>query len=281
MSQVPGLKNIYSDLKDQLAQSNLRSLKQMQLKKAIQQIAENFMNTLYHILSNDFKTRNILTTYLDIKNKLRGLLNGSNGNNSNKNFTIAHNSESTASFKTEGPAEIIPQHNQPGIKSTIDQASDSQQVQIHNVGVTEQTEEIQPAGDEEILMDSTFHSEAALYYKIIMNAVSQLKKEANLQSAMEDIELASSSLRQLALKFGMEKIAMLPELVESISIQANKYDMKLPHLIINNIEEGLTLLKEFNPSNSDHKTKFMSLLSSLKDYYSRTHHKTKFISMML
>ena len=112
-----------------------------------------------------------------------------------------------------------------------------------------------------------------------MNAISQLKNEEKLRSSLEDMELASSSLKQLAQKFALEKIALLPELMESISIQAYNQNMNLPLSILQSIEDGVSLLKEFNQYNSDHKAKFMSILKVLREYYSKTSNKNKEISI--
>ena len=129
--------------------------------------------------------------------------------------------------------------------------------------------------DVDAYTNDIFQHEAILYYKILLGAVLQLKNEEKIQGALEDIELASSSLKHLALKFGMEKLALLPELMESISILANNHIIKLPSSILQGIEDGVILLKEFDINNSDHKTKFMSVLTLLKEYYSKTFKKTK------
>jgi len=129
------------------------------------------------------------------------------------------------------------------------------------------------------LTNTIFHQEAVLYYKILVNAISQLKNEEKLRSSLEDMELASSSLKQLAQKFALEKIALLPELMESISIQAYNQNMNLPLSILQSIEDGVSLLKEFNQYNSDHKAKFMSILKVLREYYSKTSNKNKEISI--
>lgn len=122
----------------------------------------------------------------------------------------------------------------------------------------------------DFFINEIFQQEAALCYKILLNAVSNLKNEEKAQSALEDLELASSSLKHLAQKFSMEKFALLPELIESISITANKQIIMLPSLILQGIENGVNLLKEFDVNNTDHKTKFISILTLLKEYYSKT-----------
>lgn len=113
-----------------------------------------------------------------------------------------------------------------------------------------------------------FQGEAELYYKILLSAITQLKNEEKIQIALEDIELASSSLKYLAQKFGMDKLAALPELLELISIVANKHTLQIPQPVLQGIEDGVNLLKDFEPINADHKTKFMSILAQLKEFYS-------------
>ena len=120
-----------------------------------------------------------------------------------------------------------------------------------------------------------FQKEAALYYKILQSAIIQLKNEEKVQAALEDIELAGSSLKYLAQKFGMEKLALLPELMESISILTNEHIIKMPAPILQGIEEGVQLLTEFDLNNKEHKIKFMSILTSLKEYYSKTFNMTQ------
>lgn len=118
--------------------------------------------------------------------------------------------------------------------------------------------------------NQTFQQEAVLYYKILLNAISQLKSEEKVQTALEDIELASSSLKYLAQKFGMERLALLPELVESISIVTNEHLIKLPDSILQGMEDGINLLKGFEVNNKDHKKTFMSILALLKEFCTKT-----------
>ena len=124
-----------------------------------------------------------------------------------------------------------------------------------------------------------FQKEAVLYYKILLNAISQLKNEEKIQAALEDIELAGSSLKYLAQKFGMEKIALLPELVESISIVTNKNFIKLPPSILQGMEDGINLLKGFDVNNKDHIKTFMSILTLLKEFCTKTFDTTQKIQI--
>ncbi|MFZ5515090.1 MAG: hypothetical protein ACOY90_00530 [Candidatus Zhuqueibacterota bacterium] len=115
-----------------------------------------------------------------------------------------------------------------------------------------------------------FHKEASLYHKIILNALAQLTQGKKYQASLEDIELASASLNQLAQKFGLEKMAFLPELMESICFQTNKRNIKLPGNILESMESGMTLLKIFDRNNAEHKVHFISILTTLKEYFNTT-----------
>ena len=127
--------------------------------------------------------------------------------------------------------------------------------------------------------NTIFSREASLYFKLILNAVAQLKSAGNTQICLEDIELASSSMKQLARKFGMEKIAYLPEVIESIGLQANKLNVRVPLSTLETIENGISLLKIFDPKDAAHKVKFTAILSSLKEYYTQTFHPGEALSV--
>ena len=72
---------------------------------------------------------------------------------------------------------------------------------------------------------------------------------------MEDIEFANCSLKNLAKRCKFDKIAFLPELIESICVNAKAAEIKLPQSILGKIEEGVSLLKEFDPDNKNHESK--------------------------
>lgn len=134
--------------------------------------------------------------------------------------------------------------------------------------------------DDNYLYRAIFSKEAEGYYKMILNAIIKLKGEGNAQSCLEDIELASYSIKHLARKFGMEKIAALPEIIEYITYQANKRLVKLPAAIVLAIEEGISLLAIFDHHQHDHKIRFTSILASLKQYYTKTFQTGDMISVV-
>jgi len=143
----------------------------------------------------------------------------------------------------------------------------------------EKGEDLEDDDDAKMIFDEStntiFQQEAVLYYNIISNAILQLKNDEKIQSALEDIELTSSSLKHLAQKLGMEKLALLPELIESVSILSNKYIIIPPSSILQGMEDGINLLKKFDVNNSEHRRKFLSILTLLKEYYMKTLHTTR------
>lgn len=115
-----------------------------------------------------------------------------------------------------------------------------------------------------------FVQEAGRYFRLIAQAADQLKGEGKAQLYLEDIELASSAIKQLAQKFGLEKIAFLPEIIEAISWQANRSNVRLSLQALELIGAGIALLQAFNPQNAEHHMQFDNVLSSLKAYYAKT-----------
>lgn len=137
-------------------------------------------------------------------------------------------------------------------------------------GLPDQQQKSNNGKDDNYLYSAIFSEEAECYYKMILNAIAKLKGEGNAQACLEDIELASYSIKILARKFGMEKISALPEMIELISYQANKRHAIIPLTIVQLFEEGISLLAIFDHHLYDHKIKFTSMLSALKEYYTKT-----------
>ncbi|MCD4665370.1 MAG: hypothetical protein K8R68_08860 [Bacteroidales bacterium] len=115
-----------------------------------------------------------------------------------------------------------------------------------------------------------FNNEAQLYVQVILAALTQIKGGKEITSSIDDIELASSSLKHLAKRCEMEKIGFFPELVESICINARAAELEFPEAISEKIEEGVQLINKFDPDNSNQEARLMSILSSLKEYYAYT-----------
>jgi len=109
-----------------------------------------------------------------------------------------------------------------------------------------------------------------LFIQVILNSIANVDKKNDDSTYLEDIELASSSLKILAQNYEFNKIVFLPELIESICINMKKIGKHLPHTILEKIKEGILLLKIFDQSNEDHESKLLDILFSLKKYYSFT-----------
>ncbi|OQX95697.1 hypothetical protein B6I21_04090 [candidate division KSB1 bacterium 4572_119] len=122
----------------------------------------------------------------------------------------------------------------------------------------------------ETITFSGFIIQAKLFFQVIQESALDLKKGENTSAALEDMELASVSLNELALKLGFEQIGIFPELIESICVNARKANLKLPDKLLESIEQGILLLQDFNPENTDNESKLISILSTLKDYYEYT-----------
>jgi hypothetical protein len=116
----------------------------------------------------------------------------------------------------------------------------------------------------------SFHKEAHLFIQVILNSIAKVDKKNEDSTYLDDIELASSSLKILAQKFEFRKIVILPELIESICINMKTIGKHLPHSILEKIKEGILLLQIFDQSNAEHESKLLGILISLKKYYSFT-----------
>ena len=118
---------------------------------------------------------------------------------------------------------------------------------------------------------ATFSKEAKLFIQIILDSLAKLKNNESVDTALiEEIELACSSLKHLSRKMGLEKIAFLPELIESICINVYAADLKLPPTVLKTIEDGVLLLQHLNIENKKNETTLIAILSSLKEYYAYT-----------
>ncbi len=114
-----------------------------------------------------------------------------------------------------------------------------------------------------------YQQEADWYFKVMLAALKQLKNQEKIQTALEDIELASSSLKRLARKFGADGQDELPELLETISMFANQHIIKLPPSIIRTIEDGVNLFMQFDRTNIEQQASLKSIVAKL-DEFSRT-----------
>ena len=87
-----------------------------------------------------------------------------------------------------------------------------------------------------------FQNEAKLYFKVIAEALGNLKENGKDRLALENLELASYSLKGLGKKLGLEHIANFPELVEEYvgKLILLHQPLKIGNLTL--ITEGFTYL---------------------------------------
>jgi len=117
----------------------------------------------------------------------------------------------------------------------------------------------------------TFAQQAKPMAKIIFESL-KLLKEDYIQYAhvMEDIELASASLKHLAKKLDLQKLAFFPELVESICINVSLAELKIPTGFLASIAKGIKHLLSYDPADENHEAILIDILSELKRYYAHT-----------
>ena len=117
----------------------------------------------------------------------------------------------------------------------------------------------------------TFATQAKPMAQIIFDSLNLLKQD-NIKYAhiVEDIELASASLKHLARKLNLQKLAFFPELVESICINVSAADLKIPAGFLDAIAKGVKHLLAYDPANENHEAILIDILSDLKRYYAHT-----------
>ena len=120
------------------------------------------------------------------------------------------------------------------------------------------------------ILHQSFYKEASRFTEVILKAISHINEKIEIKAQLEDIEFASSALKTLAIRCKFDEIAFLPELIESICINVKAVKITLPHSILEKIKQGVQLLNEFNPENKNHESELITILSSLKEYYSFT-----------
>ena len=151
--------------------------------------------------------------------------------------------------------------------NNFSQLNDVQQSRIEN-NVTNDLKLLQDADPDSY---KKFYTEANLFINIILSTISQLKNVGETgTSLLEDIELASASLKYLAKRCGVQKLTFLPELIESICKNAKDTGLKIPPSILDQIEKGVQLLADFDTDSTEHEKQIMEILSALTNYYEYT-----------
>ncbi|NOZ60422.1 MAG: hypothetical protein GXO74_01945 [Calditrichaeota bacterium] len=117
----------------------------------------------------------------------------------------------------------------------------------------------------------TFAQQAKPMAKIIFDSLKLLKEDYHRHAQrIEDIELASASLKHLARKLNLHKLAFFPELVESICINVSAAELKIPTGFLASIAKGVKHLISYNPDDESHEAILIDILSDLKRYYAHT-----------
>ncbi len=130
-------------------------------------------------------------------------------------------------------------------------------------------ESLKEIADREIYQ--TFAHQAKPFVRIIFESLKLLNEDYNRNAhVIEDIELASSSLKHLARKLNLQKISFFPELVESICINVNAADIKIPTGFLAAIAKGIKHLMSYDPDDESHEGILIDILSDLKRYYAHT-----------
>lgn len=117
----------------------------------------------------------------------------------------------------------------------------------------------------EISETDLFKSEAALYLKIIEDALSNLQEEPHNLTFLEDIELSAYSIKRLAQKMGFETLSRLPEQIENSMADLAQKRKKVSREIIQNIAEAIAFLGNVEKNDLTAKEKLMSILNKLNE----------------
>ncbi len=120
------------------------------------------------------------------------------------------------------------------------------------------------------LLKQRFNQEGKIYIQLILEAVKSLEENGDEVPAIEEIETAAFSLKNLAKKCDLEEISFFPELVESICINSFAAKLSFPRPLLKKIKQGALLMNKFDPENEEHESELIAILSSLKEYYTYT-----------
>jgi hypothetical protein len=137
-------------------------------------------------------------------------------NNDNEHLEIADEVSRIAKASLE--EEItLPGEDDPELTSLVGEILENQNGvsrgnSAYNVGDRERIDR------DSYVKDTRFVKESSPYVDLIKRAIGDLKLNAYNYSALEDLELASSSLKGCALKFGYEDLSALPDTMENIAI---------------------------------------------------------------
>ena len=111
-----------------------------------------------------------------------------------------------------------------------------------------------------------FIEETALFFKLIKSALVTLNEDPEDESSLEDLELASHSLKTEAMKLGFEKLSKIPQLIEDIAKYAIAHKLHLPNHMLNTISKAIVLLQSVKKDEKD-REKFRQIQKELHTYF--------------
>lgn len=91
-----------------------------------------------------------------------------------------------------------------------------------------------------------FLEESGIYFKLTKDSIEELYRDRYSESALENLELASSCLKSQTIKFGFEEISDIPKKIESLVTYSIDKNIKLTPPILETIKEAVQLLESYN-----------------------------------
>lgn len=170
------------------------------------------------------------------------------------NTNIPDSEDSNSNIKEEQPA--IETHTQFFHKHE----EDEKLVQKTDSFVARKTNPPAYSRDERV---TNFRYEADLYFRVADEAIGQLESNKNSRIALENLELASYSLKGLARKLGLELFAKPPELIEEVVKKIILFRLPPVDEICMTIKKAFSLLKITTLINESVEKEFLELCRAL------------------
>lgn len=158
----------------------------------------------------------------------------------------------TAKIDQSGPGGIFPEDAEPRLSSEPTQ---------RNMG-----KQFEPKKITEVSETDLFKSEAALYLKIIDDALQNLKEQPHNPTFLEDIELSAYSIKRLAQKMGFELLSRLPEQIEKNMADLARKRRKVSMDIITHISDAITFINNLEKNDVNMKDKLKNILFKLSEH---------------
>lgn len=91
-----------------------------------------------------------------------------------------------------------------------------------------------------------FLEESAIYFKLSRDSITELIRDRYNETALENLELASSCLKSQTIKFGFEEISDIPRKIENLVTFSINKSIKLTPNVLETIQEAIQLLESAN-----------------------------------